>query len=161
MGLSTLFARCCQHEVELTAVNQAAAATPMALKLRLVSPVALSTGVSCSKLSAATPSTDQFCLGLAEVRARATISGSNRSKKPAPAISKSRPAAVAVKAVLASHWRFDRHHRLRALLDVDPSGTVFCGGWFRSSKGASRSILPRRASTRRGWLIWQMARERP
>ncbi|APD47326.1 chromosome partitioning protein ParB [Synechococcus sp. CS-602] len=93
----------------------------------------------------------QFCLGLAEVRARAndfrleSIESRRRYLK-------SRPVPVAVSSA-GEHWMIDRHHRLRALLDVDPSGTVFCAVVLEL-KGASRLHCLEELN-RRGWLYLQ------
>lgn len=93
----------------------------------------------------------QFCLGLAEVRARAndfrleSVASRRRYLK-------SRPVPVAVSSA-GEHWMIDRHHRLRALLEVDPDGTVFCSQVLELG-GASRLHCLEELN-RRGWLYLQ------
>jgi hypothetical protein len=48
------------------------------------------------------------------------------------------------------HWMIDRHHRLRALLEVDPEATAFCAVVLEL-EGASRTHCLEELN-RRGWL---------
>jgi hypothetical protein len=90
----------------------------------------------------------QLCLGLAEVRARAC---DFRLESPASRrrYLRSRPVPVAVSSA-GEHWMIDRHHRLRALLDVDPGVSVYCAVVLRL-EGASRAHCLEELN-RRGWL---------
>lgn len=90
----------------------------------------------------------QLCLGLAEVRAR---TGDFRRDSAAERrrYLRSRPVPVAVSSA-GEHWMIDRHHRLRALLEVDPEATAFCSVVLEL-EGASRLHCLEELN-RRGWL---------
>ncbi len=90
----------------------------------------------------------QLCLGLAEVRARA-IDFSRESPLERRRYLRSRPVPVAVSSA-GEHWMIDRHHRLRALLEVDPDATAFCSVVLEL-EGASRTHCLEELN-RRGWL---------
>lgn len=90
----------------------------------------------------------QLCVGMAEVRSRqrdfqAEDRGERRDylgTKPVPLV---RSATGAV-------WMVDRHHRLRALLELDPTATAF--GYIALELDTSDSAEVLEELRRRGWL---------
>ncbi|MCT0200261.1 chromosome partitioning protein ParB [Synechococcus sp. CS-1325] len=90
----------------------------------------------------------QLCLGLAEVEAR-TCDFRLESPQSLRRYLRNRPVPIAVSSA-GEHWMIDRHHRLRALLDVAPQTTVFCSVVLEL-EGASQSYCLEELN-RRGWL---------
>ncbi len=90
----------------------------------------------------------QLCLGLAEVRSRARDFSMETAAERRRYL-RTRPVPVAVSSA-GEHWMIDRHHRLRALLDVDADATAFCAVVLVLS-GASRTHCLEELN-RRGWL---------
>jgi len=90
----------------------------------------------------------QLCLGLAEVEAR-TSDFRLESPQSRRRYLRNRPVPIAISSA-GEHWMIDRHHRLRALLEVDPQATVFCSVVLEL-KGASQAHCLDELN-RRGWL---------
>ncbi|MDM7938675.1 MAG: ParB/Srx family N-terminal domain-containing protein [Cyanobium sp. CZS 48M] len=90
----------------------------------------------------------QLCLGLAEVRSRAR-DFARESAAERRRYLRTRPVPVAVSSA-GEHWMIDRHHRLRALMEVDSSATAFCSVVLELV-GASRAHCLEELN-RRGWL---------
>lgn len=90
----------------------------------------------------------QLCVGLAEVISRSedflAQSASRRrdylSAKPVPLVSSSSGAM----------WMVDRHHRLRALLEIDASASAF--GYEVLAVNSDQPAVVLDALNRRGWL---------
>lgn len=90
----------------------------------------------------------QLCLGLAEVRSRASDFARETAAERRRYL-RTRPVPVAVSSA-GEHWMIDRHHRLRALMEVDSSATAFCSVVLELV-GASRAHCLEELN-RRGWL---------
>jgi hypothetical protein len=90
----------------------------------------------------------QLCLGLAEVKARAS-DFRLESPQSRRRYLRSRPVPIALSSA-GEAWMIDRHHRLRALLEVDPKTTVFCTVVLEL-EGASHAHCLEELN-RRGWL---------
>ncbi|MCP9771049.1 chromosome partitioning protein ParB [Synechococcus sp. Tobar12-5m-g] len=90
----------------------------------------------------------QLCLGLAEVKAR-TSDFRLESPQSRRRYLRNRPVPIALSSA-GEAWMIDRHHRLRALLDVDPQTTVFCAVVL-ALEGASQTHCLEELN-RRGWL---------
>ncbi|MFZ4565869.1 MAG: ParB-like protein [Prochlorococcaceae cyanobacterium] len=98
----------------------------------------------------------QLCVGLAEVRQRhhdfADDSADERRRylrrKPVPL----------VRAADGLLWMVDRHHRLRALLDLDPDASAWGYPVLEVPAGGPEVVLPLLA--RRGWLYLHDGRGR-
>ena len=90
----------------------------------------------------------QLCVGLAEVRNRQKDFGGESPKdrrnylgsKPVPLV-RSRSGAV---------WMVDRHHRLRALIEIDPTATAFGYVALQLDVDDRHAVLA--AMQRLGWL---------
>ena len=90
----------------------------------------------------------QLCVGMAEVRSRQRdFSGESASDrrdylgtKPVPLV-RSRSGAM---------WMVDRHHRLRALMEIDPSATAFGYVALQLDHDDRHAVLE--ALHQRGWL---------
>ena len=90
----------------------------------------------------------QLCVGMAEVRSRqqdfsgesATDRRDYLGTKPVPLV-RSRSGAV---------WMVDRHHRLRALMEIDPSATAFGYVALQLDHDDRHAVL--NALHQRGWL---------
>ena len=90
----------------------------------------------------------QLCVGMAEVRSRQRdFSGESAADrrdylgtKPVPLV-RSRTGAV---------WMVDRHHRLRALMEIDPSATAFGYVALQLDHDDRHAVLE--ALHQRGWL---------
>ncbi len=90
----------------------------------------------------------QLCVGLAEVRSRLRDFGAEGARerrsylgsKPVPLV-RSRGGEV---------WMVDRHHRLRALIDMDPTATAFGYVVLEVDSDERASVLEE--LRQRGWL---------
>ena len=90
----------------------------------------------------------QLCVGMAEVRSRqrdfsgesATDRRDYLGTKPVPLV-RSRSGAV---------WMVDRHHRLRALMEIDPTATAFGYVALQLDHDDRHAVLE--ALHQRGWL---------
>ena len=90
----------------------------------------------------------QLCVGMAEVRSRQQDFSGESAKdrrdylgtKPVPLV-RSRSGAV---------WMVDRHHRLRALMEIDPSATAFGYVALQLDHDDRHAVLD--ALHQRGWL---------
>ena len=90
----------------------------------------------------------QLCVGMAEVRSRQRdFSGESAADrrdylgtKPVPLV-RSRTGAV---------WMVDRHHRLRALMEIDPTATAFGYVALQLDHDERHAVLE--ALHQRGWL---------
>ena len=90
----------------------------------------------------------QLCVGMAEVRSRqrdfsgesATDRRDYLGTKPVPLV-RSRSGAM---------WMVDRHHRLRALMEIDPSATAFGYVALQLDHDDRHAVLE--ALHQRGWL---------
>ncbi|MCP9801226.1 ParB/Srx family N-terminal domain-containing protein [Synechococcus sp. RedBA-s] len=98
----------------------------------------------------------QLCLGLAEVRSRAR-DFARESAAERRRYLRTRPVPVAVSSA-GEHWMIDRHHRLRALMEVDSSATAFCAVVLELV-GASRAHCLEELN-RRGWLYLRDGEDR-
>ena len=90
----------------------------------------------------------QLCLGLAEVRSRARDFSLETAAERRRYL-RTRPVPVAVSSA-GEYWMIDRHHRLRALMEVDAEATAFCSVVLLLV-GASRAHCLEELN-RRGWL---------
>jgi hypothetical protein len=90
----------------------------------------------------------QLCLGLAEVRSRARDFARETAAERLRYL-RTRPVPVAVSSA-GEYWMIDRHHRLRALVEVDSCSTAFCSVVLEL-EGASRTHCLEELN-RRGWL---------
>ncbi|KKZ13258.1 MAG: plasmid partitioning protein ParB [Candidatus Synechococcus spongiarum SP3] len=90
----------------------------------------------------------QMCVGLAEVQRRVQdFKGSPLKERRA--YLKRKPVPL-VRNGPGHLWMVDRHHRLRALLQVDPEATAF--GYVVLEAPTADSGLTLRALQQRGWL---------
>jgi len=65
----------------------------------------------------------QLCVGLAEVRSRQKDFGGESPKDRRDYLG-SKPVPL-VRSSSGAVWMVDRHHRLRALIEIDPTATAF------------------------------------
>ena len=90
----------------------------------------------------------QMCVGLAEVRQRVR-EFKDESLKERRAYLKRKPVPL-VRNGAGHLWMVDRHHRLRALLQMDPEATAF--GYVVLEVAATENRLTLQTLRQRGWL---------
>lgn len=90
----------------------------------------------------------QLCVGLAEVRSRREdFRGENRDQRRG--YLKEKPVPL-VRSGNGALWMVDRHHRLRALIELDPAATTFGYVVLQLSVNHRDEVLE--ALHQRGWL---------
>lgn len=121
----------------------------MALRLPPYQPLpAPQPGQALLEVAVADLQPTQLCVGLAEVRSRqrdfSTETRNQRSdylgSKPVPLV-RDRAGAL---------WMVDRHHRLRALIELDPAATAF--GYLVLQLESDDRAAALEALSQRGWL---------
>lgn len=129
--------------------RQPPAQLPMALRLPPYQPLpAPDPAQPLLELAVASLQPTQMCVGLAEVRSRqadfrAETSRERRSYLGSKPVPLARNSAGAV-------WMIDRHHRLRALLELEPEAVAFGYVVLEVASGARAVVLEE--LQRRGWL---------
>jgi hypothetical protein len=90
----------------------------------------------------------QMCVGLAEVRSRLADFGEESVKQRQRYLC-SKPVPL-VRSSGGGHWMVDRHHRLRALVELDPDAEAFGYVVLDLEQDDRRAVLHELAQ--RGWL---------
>jgi hypothetical protein len=128
---------------------QPPAQLPMALRLPPYQPLpAPDPAQPLLELAVASLQPTQMCVGLAEVRSRqadfrAESSRERRSYLGSKPVPLARNSAGAV-------WMIDRHHRLRALLELEPEAVAF--GYVVLEVASDARAVVLEELQRRGWL---------
>lgn len=90
----------------------------------------------------------QMCVGLAEVRSR-LADFSEESVKQRLRYLQAKPVPL-VRSAGGAHWMVDRHHRLRALVELDPQAEAFGYVVLHLASDDRQSVLHELGQ--RGWL---------
>ena len=90
----------------------------------------------------------QMCVGLAEVRNRLADFREDSDKQRLRYL-KGKPVPL-VRSAGGDHWMVDRHHRLRALVELDPQAEAFGYVVLQLDSDDRKSVLHELAQ--RGWL---------
>ena len=90
----------------------------------------------------------QLCVGMAEIRRRQVDFAADDSKERRRYL-KRKPTPL-VRSASGELWMVDRHHRLRALLELDPSATAFGYVVLQLEVSERHAVLEQ--LHQRGWL---------
>ena len=90
----------------------------------------------------------QMCVGLAEVRSR-QVDFSQESSRERRQYLGGKPVPL-VRNAVGEFWMVDRHHRLRALVEMDPQATAF--GYVVLDVASNERAAVLEALRERGWL---------
>ena len=90
----------------------------------------------------------QLCVGLAEVRSRLRDFGAENTRERRSYLG-SKPVPL-VRSADGSVWMVDRHHRLRALIEIEPGATAFGYVVLELDSPDPQQVLA--ALHQRGWL---------
>lgn len=90
----------------------------------------------------------QMCVGLAEVRSRQRDFAEETAEERRAYLA-SKPVPL-VQGGVGHHWMIDRHHRLRGLVELDPSAIAF--GYVVLDLGTASRGQVLEELRRRGWL---------
>jgi hypothetical protein len=90
----------------------------------------------------------QMCVGMAEIRSRQSDFADDSAEERRRYL-RHKPTPL-VRSSAGELWMVDRHHRLRALLELDPSATAF--GYVALQLEVSERRAALEALHQRGWL---------
>ncbi|SBO42827.1 putative ParB-like nuclease superfamily [Cyanobium sp. NIES-981] len=105
-------------------------------------------GVALTELPVARLRPTQLCVGMAEVRSRQRDFQAEDRRERRDYLG-SKPVPL-VRSAAGEVWMVDRHHRLRALLELEPEATAFGYVALQLDTGDRAAVLEE--LRRRGWL---------
>jgi hypothetical protein len=118
------------------------------LHLSHYEPIPESEGVELFEVAVAALQPTQLCIGLAEIRSRQHDFARDTPEQQRRYL-RSKPVPL-VRNQTGDLWMIDRHHRLRALLELDASVTTF--GYLVAEVASSSRAKTLRELQSRGWL---------
>ncbi|MBM5784003.1 MAG: chromosome partitioning protein ParB [Cyanobacteria bacterium K_DeepCast_35m_m1_288] len=122
----------------------------MALRLPPFQPLPAPTGddVDLLELPLQALQPTQLCVGMAEIRSRQLDFAADEAKQRRRYL-KRKPTPL-VRSASGELWMVDRHHRLRALLELDPNATAFGYVVLQLEVSERHAVLEQ--LHQRGWL---------